>query len=233
VDLVYGLPRQSEETMARSVADLARLGPDRVDCVAFNRRARVFRHQRGIDVADMPSLADKLSLFNSIVDGFEDAGYTWVGLDCFARNGDPLVQAQNDGRLSRSWLGYSDHRSEQLIGFGTHAVSELAGLNTQNHFELADWHGALDSGHLPIRGGIRLSAAQQTRRDLLRELMCNLSVNGADVVLEGSNGEFHRFVNDGSMAVRGNRLSITEQGRIALHHLWSDSSSRLRWAIGV
>ncbi|MGD8643430.1 MAG: radical SAM protein, partial [Chromatiales bacterium] len=75
MDLMYGLPCQTTDSIQRTVEDVLALGPDRVSCFSYTRQPDRFVHQRAIEPSQMPSLADKLSLFSTIVDGLTDASY--------------------------------------------------------------------------------------------------------------------------------------------------------------
>jgi oxygen-independent coproporphyrinogen-3 oxidase len=202
-----------------------------VACYAYSRRAESFQHQRAIDPDTMPSLGDKLALFNAIAEGFESAGYVWVGLDSFVRPGDPLALAQSESRLRRNWIGYTLHETRDLFGFGSSAISELDGLCVQNHVDIARWQASLSDGEFPVRGGVRLDARQQRRRDAMTQLMCNMSLRDYAALQEipegpGSLADYER---NGLVRVNGDAVSITPEGRFVLHHLWGDSSPRHRW----
>ncbi len=116
----------------------------------------------------MPSLADRLVMFNSIVDFMQDEGYTWVGLDYFAKSTDRLALAQDQHTLYRNWIGYNLHGSPNLLGFGTSAISEtFSGVDTQNHLEIPAWQASVDRDELPIHSGVQFqrSAATTPTRD--------------------------------------------------------------------
>ena len=231
MDLLYGLPGQSQATIRQTVAEALALQPDRVACYAFSRRAESFQHQRAIDPDSMPSLGDKLALFNAIAEGFESAGYVWVGLDSFVRPGDPLALAQSESRLRRNWIGYTQHETRDLFGFGSSAISELDGLCVQNHVDIARWQASLSDGEFPVRGGVRLDARQQRRRDAMTQLMCNMSLRdyaALQDIPEGP-GSLADYERNGLVRVNGDAVSITPEGRFVLHHLWGDSSPRHRW----
>lgn len=231
MDLLYGLPGQSQSSIRQTIAEAVALQPDRVACYSYSRRAESFQHQRAIDPDTMPSLGDKLALFNAIAEGFEEAGYTWVGLDSFVRSGDTLAVAQQEGQLRRNWIGYTLQETHDLFGFGTSAISELDGLCVQNHLEIAQWQHALAAGEFPVRGGVRLDARQQRRREAMTQLMCNMSLRDYAALLEipEGPGSLTEYEQNGLVRITDDGVAVTPEGRFVLHHLWSDSSPRHRW----
>jgi oxygen-independent coproporphyrinogen-3 oxidase len=232
MDLLYGLPGQTQASIQKTVEQLIGLAPDRVSCYSYSRRPEVFPHQRALDPESMPSLGDKLALFNGIAEGLEAAGYVWVGLDCFVRASDQLAAAQSEGRLRRNWIGYTAHESNDFFGFGTNAISELDGLCVQNHLEVPQWQAAVKAGELPVRGGVRLSESQRARREAMTQLMCNMQLADYSALLEiddASPRSIADYEREGLVKISPRGVAVTEQGRFVLHHLWGDISPRHRW----
>ena len=232
MDLVYGLPSQSLASIRRTLHQVVELGPDRISCFSYSRRPGAFAHQRALNVGTMPSLGDKMAMFNSIVQSLEVNNYRWVGLDCFARCDDSLSVAQLQHRLHRNWIGYTLHDSADLYGFGTNAVSELSSLYVQNHLLLPDWHEALQYSSLPIRGGMHLSTADRERRNAMTDLMCNLELRdfASLVSNDNENSALHQLHQDGLVDLSAERVAVTDHGRHVLHQLWGDASPLYRWA---
>lgn len=226
-DVVYGLPRQSAASIERTIEHLLELAPDRIACFAFTRRAAERGHQRAIDPCEMPSLADKLALFNDIVQGLT-AEYTWIGLDSFARNGDELCEAQSQRRLRKNWIGYTQQPASDLHGFGTNAISDLKDLCVQNHLQIAPWQDALASGTFPIRGGVRLSRRDRERREALTQLMCNMELRDYAALFDADDeapAAWTGYARDGLLSITAEGVSITDQGRYLLQQLWHGAPS--------
>ncbi len=222
MDLVYGLPHQSMETIITSLEQIRQLSPDRVSCHSFTRRTGLFSHHRSMDAATLPSLADRLVMFNAIVDFMQDDGYTWVGLDYFVKSDDPIAAAQDQHALYYNWIGYNLHGSPHMLGFGTSAVSEASsGVYTQNHMDIPDWQASVDRDELPVHRSIRFTDQQQRQRRALTNLLCNMELVDYTNVLEieGGADELKRLENDGVIEVVENRAVVTPQGRYMLHHM--------------
>ena len=177
----------------------------------------------------MPSLAEKLAIFNAMAVGLENEGYEWIGLNAFVRPGHELSEAQSNGTLRYSSLGYSATEVSQVLGAGLGAVSEVCDVVAQNFVDIDAWQIAIDRGRLATQVLIETSEFEVARRSVMRRLMCNSevpisSVNQPDVFTLVESLE-----NQGYTEQRGAFIYLTKLGRMALPHFWSDSSPRFRW----
>ena len=230
-DLVYGLPGQTLDSIRRTLRQLVELEPDRVACFSYSRRPASFQHQRAIDAGSIPSLADKMAMFNAVVEAMQAADYTWIGLDCFVRREDALSSAQLQRRLHRNWIGYTLHESRELLGFGTNAVSELKNLCVQNQLLIPNWKDAIRGGSLPVRGGMRLSDTDRERRNAMIDLMCNMELQDYAALTDasGESPTLAHLQRDGLVDISADRVAVTSHGRYMLHQIWGDSSPGHRW----
>lgn len=232
MDLVYGLPQQSMASIEASLKQIKELAPDRVACHSYSRKPDSFAHQRAIDSASLPSLSDRLIMFNSIVDHMQDEGYTWVGLDYFAKSDDSLAIAQDEHTLHRNWIGYNMHGSPNLLGFGTNAISETSsGVCTQNHLQIPEWQAAVGRNELPIRGGVILSEKERQHRQAVSGLLCNMELGDYAALLGigGDQGSLKHLEEDGVIQVHDGKATITAQGRYTLHHIFGDTNQQDPW----
>ena len=232
MDLVYGLPNQSVETVHGTVKHMIGLNPDRIMCQTFSPRPSVFKHQRALDAEGLPSLADKVAMFNTASETLMDSGYEWVGLDCFAREHDALTRAKHAGHLHRNWVGYTDRDTGDLYGFGADAITQLREANVQNKVQLGEWHEALHQGELPLCTGERISESEQRQLAALNTLLCNLELSDYGDLLEDST-LLTELANQGFVEISDDKVSVTEYGRFALHQRWSDASPHYRATRGV
>ena len=234
MDLVYGLPKQTPASIDQTLKNIVDLAPDRLHSLAYSRRPDTFLHQRSIDPESMPSLGDKMAIFNLMVDVLQDEGYAWVGIDCFTRQGDELSQAQRDGTLHRNIIGYTPDDYQIVLGFGTAAVSELPDMVIQNHIPIDDWRHALLADRLPVLHGRSLSKAEVGQRRALNDLMCNTELKDYSAqIFEEGDGLLPQLYRDGLVRKDDSGISMTEEGRFALHQRWSESSPVDRWAAAI
>jgi oxygen-independent coproporphyrinogen-3 oxidase len=231
MDLLYGLPQQTTDSMRQSVQNILELAPDRLSCHAYSRRAAAFNHQRAIDAPSLPSLADRLIMFNTVVSQMEEGGYRWVGLDNFVRPQDPLFQAQQEQRLAHNWMGYNEHGSPNLLGFGTSAISEVGGACVHNHRDLREWSSAIDRGELPVRSGVMLEESGRRHRSLVSKLLSNMVISNIDrsMISEMQQRELREMEAQGYIRVEGGSAYVTEEGRYVLHHLCNPTARSDRW----
>ena len=229
MDLVFGLPGQTSRSMKNSVAMIAELAPDMLVCQQYTRRPQQFPHHAALDDDAMPNLAEKLAIFNAVAVGLEDEGYDWIGLNAFVRPGHDLSMAQENGTLRYSAFGYSETEVSQVLGAGLGAVSEVGDIVAQNYIDIDGWQMALDQGHLATQALIETSEFEIARRSVMRRLMCNSDVPISSVNQSQVLTLVESLESQGYTEKRDSSIYLTELGRLALPHFWSDSSPRFRW----
>ncbi|WHZ18052.1 MAG: Coproporphyrinogen III oxidase, oxygen-independent [Rhodanobacteraceae bacterium] len=173
VDLIYGLPRQTLESFDRTLDKVADLAPDRIAVYGYAHLPRLFKAQRQIDAGELPDPATRLRLFGLALGKLRARGYVYVGMDHFARPGDELVQAQQQGTLQRNFQGYSTRGDCDIVGLGMSAIGRIGNSYSQNARDLPGYYIALDNGHLPVARGIVLDDDDLIRRAAIGELMCH------------------------------------------------------------
>jgi oxygen-independent coproporphyrinogen-3 oxidase len=172
VDLIYGLPKQTQASFDRTIEQVCELRPERIALYAYAHLPQRFKPQRRIHDADLPPPADKLGMLAQAIRGFEAAGYEYIGMDHFALPGDALAVAKRQGRLQRNFQGYSTQADCDLIGLGVSAISRLGASYSQNAKTLDEYEAALKAGHLPVARGLTMSRDDLVRRAVIMGLMC-------------------------------------------------------------
>ena len=229
MDLVFGLPGQTSRSMKNSVAMIAELAPDMLVCQQYTRRPQQFPHHAALDNDAMPSLGEKLAIFNAVVVGLENEGYDWIGLNAFVRPGHELSVAQAQGTLRYSALGYSEETVSQVLGAGLGSVSEVGDIVAQNFIDIDAWQIALNQNRLGTQVLIETSEFEIARRSVMRRLMCNSEVPVSSVKQPDVLTLVDSLENQGYTKKQNNVIYLTDLGRMALPHFWSDSSPRFRW----
>lgn len=231
MDLVYGLPTQSVGSIGTTIEHIVSLAPDRLTCYSYSRLPESFGHQRAIHSPSMPSLADKLIMFNSIVDAMDEAGFVWVGVDSFVRTDDELAIAQDSMQLYHNWMGYNLHGSADLLGFGASAISETSGTCVQNHADIDAWSAAIDRGEFPVRAGVKLSERGQKRRSAVSGLLSNMRVS-EQMVAEPGELPLQELQDQGYLKREQDNILVTPEGRYMLHHFCGNSALDMAWSNG-
>lgn len=230
-DLIYGLPQQTEATFTRTIESVLELAPDRIACFGYARKTVDGAHQHAIDVHELPSNGARERLFRNAVTSFTQAGYAWIGLDTFALETDDLAQAQVEGRLHRSCIGYTAMPSTHLVGLGAGAVGEIMGTCVQNHPDLAVWQQRVDAGRLAVDRGHKLSDLDRQRRDAISYLICNLELplRMAAGCLDDEYKRLASYAGDGLVEVLPDGLRVTEAGRFFLRELCTEQDAYFHW----
>ncbi|WP_250471794.1 oxygen-independent coproporphyrinogen III oxidase [Caballeronia sp. GAFFF1] len=184
VDLIYGLPHQSVESFTRTLDAIVALAPDRVSVFGYAHMPALFKMQRQIDEAALPSAAVRLAILERVIERMSDAGYVYIGMDHFALPGDELARAYEAGTLQRNFQGYSTHADCDLIGIGASSIGKVGDVYAQNARAIADYAAAIDAGRFAIRRGVRLTADDLLRRDVIMRLMCGGALRFSDVERE-------------------------------------------------
>jgi oxygen-independent coproporphyrinogen-3 oxidase len=172
VDLIYGLPLQTAESFARTVAQVSALKPDRIALYGYAHLPQRFKPQRRIAAAELPLAADKVNMLSSAISGFLSEGYSYIGMDHFALATDSLAVAKRQGRLHRNFQGYSTQPDCDLIGLGVSAIGRIGPCYSQNVKTLEEYYDSLRQGLLPINRGLSLTRDDIVRRAVIMALMC-------------------------------------------------------------
>ena len=177
VDLVYGLPRQTEASLAHTLEQVIAPAPDRIALFGYAHVPWMAKRQKMIDEAHLPSSAERQAQAARAARMLVEAGYTPVGIDHFALPGDALARARDQGRLRRNFQGYTVDEADALIGFGASAIGLLPQGYVQNDPITAAYQlRALDRG-LATKRGIAFTLDDRVRRDAIGELLCHFRLD--------------------------------------------------------
>ena len=172
VDLIYGLPLQTPESFARTIAQVGALKPDRIALYGYAHLPQRFKPQRRIDAAQLPPASDKVAMLAAAIAGFQSHGYSYIGMDHFALSTDSLAVAKRQGRLHRNFQGYSTQPDCDLVALGVSAIGRVGACYSQNAKTLDEYYDALRQGQLPVNRGLALSRDDIVRRAVIMALMC-------------------------------------------------------------
>jgi oxygen-independent coproporphyrinogen-3 oxidase len=183
VDLIYGLPRQTLNSFDATLDRILTLDPDRIALYSYAHLPQLFKPQRRIPQAELPSAETKLQIMTLAIGRLTRAGYVYIGMDHFAKPEDDLAVAQRRGRLHRNFQGYSTHADSDMLSFGISAIGRVGPTYYQNVKTLEEYYDALDDGGLPVWRGIELTQDDLIRRAVIQTLICNfrLSIEAIEV----------------------------------------------------
>jgi oxygen-independent coproporphyrinogen-3 oxidase len=229
IDLIYGLPKQTPATMAQTIDKVIAASPDRIAIYHYAHMPHLFKPQRRIVEAEMPSSEDKLAMLSLCIERLDAAGYIYIGMDHFARPGDDLAIAQQQGRLHRNFQGYSTHADTDLVSCGVSAISAVGATYSQNVKTLDAYYDLLDKHELPIARGVGLSMDDLLRRSVIQKLMCQfeLSIPAIEQAFPVVFGDYFapeleklgQLERDGLLTVGDEWLSVTMKGRLLIRNV--------------
>ncbi|MBS9777705.1 MAG: oxygen-independent coproporphyrinogen III oxidase [Gammaproteobacteria bacterium] len=177
VDLIYGLPLQTTKSFEKTIDKIIELSPDRIAVFNYAHLPHIFKAQKVINEAQLPPVQEKLNLLEMSINRLMEAGYVFIGLDHFAKPDDSLVKHQEDGTLYRNFQGYSTFSNCDLFGFGLSSISQVGNSYSQNIKSKDEYFEAIDEGKLPTIRGVELNQDDIIRRDVITEIMCNMSID--------------------------------------------------------
>ena len=176
LDLIYGLPKQSRETFARTLDKVLVLSPERIALYHYAHLPERFKPQRRINAEELPSPQEKMDIMLEAIKRLSEAGYHYIGMDHFAKAADDLARAQSQGRLHRNFQGYTTRPDCDLVGLGVSAISKIGPTYSQNARELEEYYDRVRSGTLPTVRGVLLDMDDLVRRAVIMALMCHFEV---------------------------------------------------------
>ncbi len=181
MDLIYGLPRQSVESFARTLDRIVAAGPDRLSVFNYAHLPELFKTQRQINASQLPSAQTKLEILRLTIERLTAAGYIYIGMDHFARPDDELAVAQRNGTLYRNFQGYSTHADCDLIGMGVTSIGMVGHTYSQNQKAIDNYSAAIAAGRLPLLRGVELDADDLLRRRVIMNLICHFRLDLLEV----------------------------------------------------
>jgi oxygen-independent coproporphyrinogen-3 oxidase len=224
LDLIYGLPKQTLDSFSRTLETTIALQPERIALYSYAHLPQLFKPQRRIAQADLPSAEAKLQILTLAIGRVTRAGYLYIGMDHFARAGDELAIAQAQGRLQRNFQGYSTHPAADMLGFGVSAIGRIGPTYYQNRKDIDGYYAALDAGRMPVARGVELTHDDLVRRAIIQALTCHFSVSIESIELAhlidfrryfaAELADLRRLARDGLVEIAPDWIVVTPKGRL-------------------
>ncbi len=229
VDLIYGLPYQTQASFLETLDKLLTVTPDRFSVFNYAHLPEMFPTQKRMDPATMPSPEEKLKILSATIDRLTEAGYVYIGMDHFARPDDELAVAQRAGTLYRNFQGYSTHADCDLVAMGATSISLMDDTYAQNMKTLNDYYARIDADELAIFRGVRLSEDDLLRRDVIMKLMSNFVLDYPALEAQW-NIDFHEYfadalaslremAADGLLELKETGLEVLPAGRLLIRNI--------------
>lgn len=229
VDLIYGLPYQTSESIKTTIDTVLSLDPDRLALYHYAHLPHVFKPQRRIDTAAVPGSEEKLDMLQYCVQTLTERGYVFIGMDHFAKPDDELSVALEKGLLQRNFQGYSTYADCDLVAIGVSSIGKIGNTYSQNERDIDAYYAAIDEGRLPVMRGYQLNQDDILRRNIIQDLMCRFALDYR-VYEDISGTPFDRYFQDeladlekladlGLVSLNKQGLTVTPKGRFLIRNI--------------
>ncbi len=230
LDLMYGLPDQTEATFARTLADIGRIRPDRLAVYGYAHVPWHKTAQKQLEQYAMPDPQLRARLFGVALEQLSKQGYEVIGLDHFALPTDSLYKGIADGTLHRNFMGYTNMPARDMVSFGMSAIGDLGGTFLQNARTTREYHAAIDNGKLATVKGLVRTDEDELRRRAILDLMCRMRLDLDELEAAFARKDLAQhfadewralapYAAEGLCTIAPRRIDVTEKGRLFLRHL--------------
>lgn len=229
VDLIYGLPHQSLESIKPTLETVLALDPDRLALYHYAHLPHIFKPQRRIDTDAVPGSSEKLDILQYAVHTLTERGYVFIGMDHFAKPGDELSRALQEGRLQRNFQGYSTYAECDLIALGVSSIGKIGNAYVQNERDIETYYAAIDAGRLPVMRGWHLNGDDLLRRNIIQDLMCRFALDFAsyeenpgmvfEQYFETEMADLQQLAGLGLLELEAGGLRVTPKGRFLIRNI--------------
>ncbi|MCF8449961.1 MAG: oxygen-independent coproporphyrinogen III oxidase [Taibaiella sp.] len=224
-DLIYGLPLQTQGSMRRTIEETIELRPDRIAFYSYAHVPWTSKGQRLFDERDLPTASEKLELYLLGKQLLLNAGYHDIGMDHFALEHDDLYIAQQEGRLHRSFMGYTTQNTEIMIGLGVSAISTIRRAYMQNDKSLRNYYDAVNQKNVPANKGIFLSEEDIRFGVYIRDISCKGRTTFSAMDMQAINKyclpEIKELETDGLVEIKGNTVIVSAIGHNFIRNVCS------------
>ncbi|MFT3989459.1 oxygen-independent coproporphyrinogen III oxidase [Aestuariivirga sp.] len=227
-DLMYGLPGQTQESVAKTAWQAAELQPERLSVFGYAHVPWFKKHQKMISDADLPGVSERYHQARVIEAELRAAGYLAIGLDHFALPGDPLATAAANRTLRRNFQGYTTDVSDALLSFGASAIGETPQGFLQAARDTLNWSERIEAGENPVTRGLELTAEDRLRARIIERLMCDFTVDPAALAVKHGFAadtfadmpeKLAEAVSAGIARIEGTRISVPHEHRLFIRNV--------------
>ncbi|MGJ4789258.1 oxygen-independent coproporphyrinogen III oxidase [Leptospira koniambonensis] len=227
-DLIYGLPKQTKESMKETIRKTLELRPDRIAFYSYAHVPWIKAAQRLFTEDDLPKGEEKRELYEIGRELFLSAGYKEIGMDHFALESDSLYTAYQNGNLHRNFMGYTTKSTDLLLGLGVSAISDSWDCFYQNEKILKKYQRRISENGQAILRGHKLNSEDLVQRELILKLSTLGKVEVPDPIFEEVRLYLASMEDDNLIEWKGKTLVLTDQGKPFLRNACTGLDMRLR-----
>ena len=229
-DLIYGLPKQTTDSIQRTVDEVRKLHPDRIAFYGYAHVPWMKTFQRKFEDADVPAGGAKRVLYELGRELLLGSSYKEIGLDHFALEGDGLWKAYAEGRMHRNFMGYTDRSTMPLFALGVSAIGDTWTAFAQNEKTVPEWNARLDKGELPITKGHLLDQEDLVLRRHILDLMTRFETTWEPKALPyfaSLPGRLSEMARDGLIELSESSVKVTKSGEPFVRNVCMALDARL------
>lgn len=224
VDLVYGLPFQTIESIELTIDLIKGFLPDRIAFYSYAHVPWKSKVQRRYNESDLPSASLKWEMYQRGKELLEASGFKSIGMDHFALLGDKMFSAASEGRLHRNFMGYTTTQSKLIIGLGVSSISDAWTAFAQNDKEVESYQEKVNQGLFPLVHGHSLNSEDQLIRKKILSLMCQHKATLDDITfddtfLDSALKKLKQLEIDGLILLTDKSIVVTEKGRSFIRNI--------------
>ena len=228
-DLLYGLPGQTIKTFRETIRLTKLLSPNRITLIKYAHIPEMRRHMKMIKVEDLPDKKDLPTMFVESTEELINGGYSWVGIDHFAKKDDQLAIAKDNKTVYRNFGGETPGFTKDIISLGPSSTSSFGNNYFQATYDLLEYKRDVENNLFPIAKHYELSRDDIIRRACNFSLQCNqiLDINKINKkyninFLEYFKHEISKlksFENKGFIKFNNTTIEVETLGRYFIRHI--------------
>lgn len=228
-DLLFGLPAQTIKTFQKTIDLTNKLGPERITLIKYAHIPKKRKHLKMILEEDLPPEEELPIMFLNSTESLIRNGYSWVGIDHFAKKDDALSIAKDNGKVYRNFGGETPGYTKDMISLGPTSTSGFGNYYYQSTYDLIEYSNFVNTGKFPINKKYTLTKDDAVRRDCNFSLQCNQKLN-FDHISEKYKINFKSYFKNELLSLRelenkkfieinSNQLNVTTLGRYFVRHI--------------
>lgn len=215
-DVIYGLPKQTKDSISHTFKLIKLLRPDLIAYYSYAHLPERIKNQKLIREEFLPTGEEKQLLYEIGKEILKSDGYLDVGMDHFGLEDSYLVRAKKENKLHRNFMGYLDAKSNILIGLGPTSISDSGESFVQNEKSYTLYEEKISKGEIPIHIGHIMNEEDKVIQKNILEIMCmdktllNLEkISSCKDVLN----EFREMEKDELIHFENNQIEVTQNGK--------------------
>ncbi|MBL4751484.1 MAG: oxygen-independent coproporphyrinogen III oxidase [Amylibacter sp.] len=177
MDILYGLPYQTQDSVLDTIQKVLELSPDRIALFGYAHVPWMAKRQQLIDEHALPNGETRYGLFRSMGAELETAGYVPIGIDHFAKPTDSMALAQKNGQIRRNFQGYTTDNLDTMIGLGASSISKYPNGYVQNAAKSSEYIAMINAGELAASRGVKITYEDRIIGRVIEMIMCDFAVD--------------------------------------------------------